>query len=136
MATTIDIATRASIAKLLRMLGTDRDGELVATVYALRRVLANNKLDLHDLARIVVETPSVAPTNGDGRTPHWRQRDDHPVETELPWRDMVAACVRHLSRFTGKERDFIRHMDDWHGTPSAKQLGWLVACFERVRGMK
>jgi hypothetical protein len=48
---------------------------------------------------------------------------------------MVAACARHLDRFTHKERGFIRSMGGWCGEPSAKQLGWLVALFERVRGM-
>jgi len=130
----IDTTTRASIAKLLRMLGTDREGELVATVHALRRVLASNNLALHDLARIV-EAPSVVPPSGSGRAGSgfrdWHD-DGDTIETELPWREMVAACVHHIARFTAKERGFIRSMNGWHGEPSAKQLGWLIALFEPV----
>jgi hypothetical protein len=134
----IDTATRSGLAKLLRMLGTDRDGELVATVYTLRRVLSSSKLDLHDLAGIV-EAPSVVPPSGSGRAdsgaPRWRRWNDDNVETELPWREMVVTCMRHLDRFTDRECKFIRSMGGWRDDPSAKQLGWLVALFERVRGM-
>lgn len=134
MATTIDIATRASLGKLIRLLTSNVDGEVLGAVHALRRVLKSNGLDFNDLAK-AIEVPSITPSGSNGRAETGFHRGD-TVETELPWRDMVAACVRHLSRFTVDERDFIRNMNDRHGTPSAKQLGWLVALFERVRGRK
>lgn len=39
------------MAKLIPMLGTDQDGEIIATVRAIRRTLDGAGLDLHDLAR-------------------------------------------------------------------------------------
>jgi hypothetical protein len=131
----INTDTRSSIGKLLRLLGSDRDGEVLGAVRALRRVLTSNKLDLHDLAHIV-EAPPVASPNGNGHAGSgFRNWHDDTVETEVPWRDMVAACMQRLDRFTDKERKFIRSIEDWRGEPSARQLGWLAALFERVRGM-
>ena len=46
---------------------------------------------------------------------------------------MVDACTNHPGRFTSKERQFLQTMQRWHGTPTPKQLNWLVALFERVR---
>jgi hypothetical protein len=40
-------------AKLLRLLGSDKPGEIIASVHALRRVLGSVNLDLHDLATMV-----------------------------------------------------------------------------------
>jgi hypothetical protein len=133
MTAVIDTATRSSLGKLLRLLASDVDGEVLGAVRALRRVLATNKLDLHDLANII-ESPSIAPSSGNGRAyaRHWH---DDIVETEIPWRDMVAACMRHIGRFSSKEREFVRNMNGWCGEPSAKQVQWLLALFERVRGM-
>ena len=46
---------------------------------------------------------------------------------------MVDACTDQPGRFTSKERQFLQTMQRWHGTPTPKQLNWLVALFERVR---
>ncbi len=48
------------VAQLLRMLGSDRDGEVVAAAGALRRTLAGAGVDLHDLSA-VVESPAAVP---------------------------------------------------------------------------
>jgi hypothetical protein len=126
---------RPALAKLLRLLGLPIDGEALGAARALGRTLKANGCDFHDLAGIV-ETPPIAPNGGNGRAgfgAHYR-RDDN-VETEIPWREMVVTCMRHLERFTDKERKFVRSMNSWRGDPSAKQLGWLETLFERVRRM-
>jgi hypothetical protein len=83
----------------------------------------------------IVEPPPIAPNGGNGRTASgFRDFRTDNVETEIPWRDMVATCMRHLDRLTDKERKFVRSMNGWRGDPGAKQLGWR-ALFERVRGM-
>ena len=46
---------------------------------------------------------------------------------------MVDACADQLDWFTSKEQQFLQSMQHWHGTPTLKQLNWLVALFERVR---
>ena len=41
------------LTRLLPMLGSDRDFEVLSTVYAIRRSLASENLDLHDLAKLL-----------------------------------------------------------------------------------
>jgi hypothetical protein len=131
----IDTATRTSLAKALAHARHRSGWRACGTVYALRRVLSSNKLDLHDLAGIV-EAPPIAPNGSNGRgASGFRDFCSDNVETEFPWRDMVATCMRHIDRFTANECGFIRSMNSWCGDPSAKQLDWLVALFERAREM-
>jgi hypothetical protein len=118
---TLPPALLPALAKLVRLLGTDKDGELVAAVHAMKRVLAGSGNNLHDLAA-VIEAPSVVPG-----TP----RDDD--EFLLPCRGMVATCSRHAECFTTKEREFLRSLARWRGKPTPKQIGWLLALYERVR---
>jgi hypothetical protein len=129
---------RPALAKLLRLLRSPVDGEALGAARALGRTLKANGCDFHDLANII-EAPPIVPNGGNGRdgfgAHHPRNDYDGNVETELPWRDMVAACAQHPNRFSDKERGFIRSMRGWCGEPSAKQRGWLVALFERARGM-
>jgi hypothetical protein len=58
--------------------------------------------------------------------------DGDPGETD--WELMVDVCADQLDRFTPKEQGFIHSLLSWHSTPTAKQLSWLVALFERVQG--
>ena len=120
-------AVRPALAKLIRLLASDVDGEVLATVRALGRAL-----------RASGATSTTSPSSSRRLRPAQRPRagfrnyfrDD---ETELPWQLMVDACTNHPGRFTSRERQFLQTMKRWHGTPTSKQLNWLVALFERVR---
>ena len=118
-------AVRSVLAKLIRLLASDVDGEVLATVRALGRALRASGADFHDPAGIV-EAPSIG-----ARSAGFRNYFDD--ETELPWQLMVDACTNHPGRFTSRERQFLQTMKRWRGTPTSKQLNWLVALFERVR---
>jgi len=125
----LPLAVRPALAKLIRLLASEIDGEVLAAVRALGRALKESGCDFHDLASIV-EAPSTAPSaraEADLRN-HFGGDDG---ETELPWQRMVDACTDQLGR--SRERQFLQTMQRWHGTPTPKQLGWLVALFERVR---
>jgi hypothetical protein len=50
-------AVRDKLAKLMRLLSSDRDGERVGTVAAIDRVLKSEKLDWHDLAAQITAEP-------------------------------------------------------------------------------
>ena len=119
---------RPALAKLIRLLASDVDGEVLAAVRALGRTLKASGCDFHDLAGLV-EAPSTA-TRARPASTTISTDDD---ETELPWQHMVDACTDHPGRFTSKEWQFLQTMQHWHGTPTPKQLDWLVALFERVR---
>jgi hypothetical protein len=122
---------RPALAKLIRLLASDVDGEVLAAVRALGRALKASGCDFHDLASIV-EAPSPAPS-ARAETDFRDRFGGDDEEIELPWQRMVDACTDRPGRFTSKERQFLGTMQRWHGTPTPKQLNWLVALFERVR---
>jgi hypothetical protein len=128
----LPLAVRPALAKLIHLLASEIDGEVLAAVRALGRAIKASGCDFHDLASIV-EAPATAPGVTHPETDfrdHFGGDDD---ETELPWQRMVDACTDQLGRFTAKERQFLQTMQCWQGTPTPKQLNWLVALFERVR---
>jgi hypothetical protein len=123
---------RPALAKLIRLLACDVDGEVLAAVRALGRALKASGCDFHDLASIV-EAPSPAPS-ARAETDFRDRFGGDDDEIELPWQLMVDTCANQLGRFTAKESQFLQTMKRWRGTPTSKQLNWLVALFERVRG--
>jgi hypothetical protein len=102
-----------TIGKLVRLLGSNRDGEVVAAVRALRRVLDGAGLDLHDLAQ-VIEVGDVDDDDGDG------------------WRGMATRCSASPDAMSAQEQAFISNILRWRGTLSPKQEQWLQDIFERV----
>jgi hypothetical protein len=133
----VALAARPALAKLIRLLASDVDGEALGAVRALGRALKAHGADFHDLASLV-EAPSTAPSGGrtgTGFHDHFGGDDGDPVETEPPWEMMVDACTDQLDRFTPKEQEFLQSMQLWYGTPTPKQFDWLVALFERVQRM-
>ena len=109
------------MAKLIRLLASDVDGEVLAAVRALGRTLKAGGCDIHDLAGLV-EAPEAG---------FYDQFDDDDDETE--WRFMLDTCTAHVERFTSKEQQLFQTLQHWRGTPTERQLSWLRALFERVR---
>ena len=58
---------RERLAKLVPMLASDKDGEVLATAAAIRRTLATAGADLHDL--VAMFNPTVAPP----AAPIWKE---------------------------------------------------------------
>lgn len=94
------------IAKLIPRLGTDSDGECVATVRAIERTLKSAGLDLHDLAKIVEQYA------GDRSSP------EHGFDTGPPpmWAEMntcarrawLCALLRKAEQLSAWEETFVR----------------------------
>jgi hypothetical protein len=108
------------IAKLLRLLASDKPDELVASVHALQRVLGSAKLDLHDLANVVEfaarrEVPQVAAATAD---------DDDA-------REMIKCCRECSDLLSAKELAFVRSMAKWRGEPTKRQKACLSSLYER-----
>jgi hypothetical protein len=63
--------TRARLAKLIRLLGSDNAGEVAAAAHKLQAVLRSSGADLHDLAALLEEDRAAAAGGGDapGRAP-------------------------------------------------------------------
>jgi hypothetical protein len=98
---TLPADAAARVAKLIPMLGSDNDGEVVATVRALRRVLAGAGSDLHGLAAVVA---GASPAPRPGPQPQPRPGYGHPdtnaarawAEMERNMRDQAEAAIRRM----------------------------------------
>jgi hypothetical protein len=112
---------RRKLTALIPLLASDHDGEVVATVHAIRRMLQAAGLDLHTLAAILTAAPDEKPAAHE-------QPAAHP-EPE-PWRSTVldllrthAECSLCLSRW---DREFLGNLAGYYTKrPSAAQLDIL-----------
>lgn len=119
MHTEIAPETGARLGRLLPRLASDHDGEVVATVRAIRRTLEGAGLDLHDLAERLTQAP-VATARGE---PHRAGASDlHAMVHRL------RAFALH--RLTPRQADFIETAARLLATGRAltpKQAKWLRA---------
>ena len=62
--TALSQKSRDRLAKLIRLLGSDADGEVLSAARAIQNALAHEKHDLHALADLIVGPPTgaVSPT--------------------------------------------------------------------------
>lgn len=112
------------LALLIPRLASQHDGEAVATVRAIERILASAGLDLHDVARAI-----AAPAAPDAIAAPTRQ----PSQSG-DWRRLAAWCRDHDGgRLTQKQRAFVADMVTWRGEPTAPQAEWLRAIADRLR---
>jgi hypothetical protein len=139
----INTATADRIGKLLRLLSSDRDGEIVACVHALRRTLASAGISLDDLAnRLLAPAPTIVAQR---KTPRRKSRKRKPKPQPRPapvdeearqWDALLRACVdivlhdRHL--LSDREAQFITSMREWRGPPTSRQRWWAEDIFSRV----
>jgi hypothetical protein len=108
------------LRKLLLMLSSDRDGEVVAAARSIGRALRGNGSDWHDLAsRLLV--PVKVQARRDAR--HDRGN----------WHEMRDYCIKHDVLLRSREHEFITSLGEWRGDLTEKQYDWLVAICERLR---
>lgn len=106
-------AVAQTLDKLIRRLGSSHDGERLATVYAIERVLKNAGHSWHDLAEAIA--PPLAP------------------ESNIGWRRQLRFCADHARLLkSDRERDFIATLAHYRSDPSEKQLAWLHSIFIRL----
>jgi hypothetical protein len=113
-----DAETADRLAKLLGMLGSSHDGEVINAGRAADQLVRSSGLTWFD----IIATPKQL------RAPTPEPDDD------LGWRDIIAFCRAHSYRLSIRERDFIRSLERWRGYPTDKQLDWLFAIYDRMRG--
>jgi hypothetical protein len=109
------------LVKLIPLLGTDKDGEIIGTVHAIRRTLESAGCDLHDLA-LVVERAALPAMVEQPR------QDASPAPELKPWQLTAMHCIRAgTGRLRPAEQDLLSSMVHWPGEPSDKQARWLDA---------
>ena len=118
MSTLAPIADKLS--KLLRMLTSDHDGEVVAAARSINRALKSAGLDIHVLAAAIER-------DGAGNAMH-----NGPA-----WHSVACECAAHPERLRSeKERAFIADMVVWTklgGEPTERQAKWLRSIYVRAR---
>jgi hypothetical protein len=109
------------LVKLLLMLSSNHDGEVVAAARAIGRTLKDAGADWHDFAtRLLV--PAKA---------HVREYGARNDDTN--WREMREFCLQHPERLSQREREFIDSLGRWRGKLTEKQHAWLAAIDKRLR---
>jgi hypothetical protein len=90
------------IAKLLRLLASDKDGEVLATVAALGRTLLASELCFHDLAD-AAEAGFAKPSPTKNRMSKWS-----PPAPDLEfWQSMATWCHHHRQHLTAVDRAYV-----------------------------
>jgi len=137
------------LGKCIRLLSSDRDGEVVAAAHAIRRVLRSAGLDVHALADQVENPPGNfnaaearklydtgymqgfrAATMANSQD---RLRD---IRSPLPsWHETALWCQRS-ERLRPREREFVDQMAAqtlWR-EPTERQRRWLKSIYHRLGG--
>jgi hypothetical protein len=109
--------TGTKLAKLLRLLASDKPGEVTAAVSAINRTLQTEGLDIHVLAEAIERSPLVP---------------QHDVDAQS-WRATRLWCAKHAEFLSAREQTFISDLARWRGQPTEKQLNWLLLIEQKIR---
>jgi hypothetical protein len=113
------------LKKLLLMLSSERDGEVVNAARLIGSTLQNAGRDWHDLAGVL--TDPTAPPRPKREPP----RDDRDPDS-ADWREQRDFCLEHRRLLRGRELEFVTDLGHWHGSLTAKQASWLSDIFRRL----
>jgi hypothetical protein len=138
------------LGKLVRMLSSDKDYEVLATVQALRRTLTGAGADIHALAAMIEK-----PTNGGvsekdlkrvydaGVADGLRRAEDAQHGSDAfrnidasPWHRMALYCQQRIDRLDERHHQFIADMASrtvW-SDPTEKQGKYLKSLFFKLGG--
>jgi hypothetical protein len=115
----VDHQTQFRLARLLGMLGSDHDGEVVAAARAIKRLLESKGLSFADLVEQVAE-PSLLPARR------------HGMEGVA---GMCRAILINENMLREHELQFVRDMlaraSSYRFKPTEKQSNWLTFLFAR-----
>ena len=111
-----DTGLAPKLTKMLPLLGSDKPGEVLASVAAIARLLNGAGLDWHDLAALI------------------QHGFDKPQATGLRWQDLARDLLaRGNMMLRDAERDFLESMAHWPTAPSDRQTEWLQNISDRVQ---
>ena len=116
------------LCKMIRMLASDCDGDVIAAARAIKRTLRSEGLDIHALAEGIEEPNGGALTEAE-----IRKLDGTPS-----WHEIALWCQQRNERLREKEREFVSDMASrtvWRD-PTEKQGKWLKSIFYRLGGKR
>jgi hypothetical protein len=144
-------AIAGKLATFIRLLASDKDGEVIAAAHAICKALQTAGADIHVLAE------QISKPNGNGLTEAEMKKvfdagyvagvsateDKHAGTSNflsvdgLPaWHEIARYCQQHSSRLGDKEQDFVNDMAArtvWR-QPTERQEKWLKSIFFRLGG--
>jgi hypothetical protein len=112
----------ARLGQLIRLLDSDRDGEVISAARALGRTLRAAGADFHLLAETVGRgaAPEERTAPCAGNTRHWRGCAD--------W-----LAFNAMDDLNEREREFVSDLRYWGNEPTKKQAAWLRRLYDRER---
>jgi hypothetical protein len=125
------------VGKLIRMLSSSNDGEVIAAARALMRTLESEGSDIHDLAARVEGGGKLSPAQRE-RIYEQTRREAQKAATAnaLPTFYDMAVEIEHKANggLSEKERAFVADMVRWcaRREPSEKQGKWLHSIYRRI----
>lgn len=105
------------LAKLIPLLASNHDGEVVATARAIERVLRNAGHDWHDLADVIV-AQSAPPL---------------PPPPDDDWRGLAKYCADRAPLLNDRDLDFVVTLARYDRNPSPRQMDWLFGIVVRLQ---
>jgi len=139
------------LAKLLRMLSSNREPEVLAAAQALCRTLQSAGADIHALAAIVEHGGELNQTEmkklyDAGYSEGLRVAENKLHGSEdfrnidgLPsWHEIALWCQQRSDRLQSRESEFISHMASltvWR-EPTEKQAKWLKSIYYKLGGKR
>jgi hypothetical protein len=148
---TVPQAIAGKLATFIRLLASDKDGEVIAAAHAICKALQTAGADIHALAEQVTQSNGKGLTEAEmkklfdaGYAAGVRAAENKHVGTSnflsvdgIPaWHEIARYCQQHGSQLRDKEQKFINDMAArtvWH-QPTEKQEKWLKSIFFRLGG--
>jgi hypothetical protein len=143
------IATKLAI--FVRLLPSDKDGEIIAAAHAIKRTLGAAGTDMHALAERIEESngnglseaemkklydAGYSDGQRDAENKRFGPADFHNIDGTPDWHQMALYCQQRSNLLRGQESTFINDMASrtvWR-EPTEKQAKWLRSIFHRLGG--
>jgi hypothetical protein len=143
--------TDQKLGTFIRLLASERDGEVVAAARAIVRTLKSRGADIHSLAERVEGANGGALTDAEMKKLYDAGYQDgvRAAENKMhgeedfrdtagtpTWHDMAKWCQRRSARLGSREREFVDQMTErtvWRD-PTEKQGKWLKSLWYRLGG--
>ena len=144
------------IAKLVRMMSSDFDGEVLSANARLKSLLKEERLSFHDLATVIencngeIEERKYSDTDAEmifargvdkGRKEEANRKDLPPAfydsDGQPRWNEIALFCQKNVARLRGEwERTFVNDMagKTLLRSPTEKQAKHLLAIFVKLGG--
>jgi hypothetical protein len=133
----------------IRLLASDRNGEVIAAVEAMKRSLAKEGADFHTLADYIEKPTELSEAdmkklydagyNAGIRATESKElnvESFHNVDGTPAWHEIARFCQQNNDRLRENERTFVNDMAArtlWR-VPTEKQEKWLRSIFYRLGG--